>query len=368
MFVFAILFFGIVTDAGVLQPIIDRMLRLIGERPARIVPVSALLALLIHLDGSGAVVFLVAIPALLPLYERVGMDRRILACVVSMAAGVNFLPWTGPTIRAASVLHVSPSELFRPLIGVQAVGLCFVFAVALWLGLRQERQLAVDRNSRQGRSPDLPPSTRAPFPRLFRINLVLVILVLAAVISGRLEPAVVFMLGTVLALMLNFPGIEKQQERVTAHAKAALTMAAILLAAGSFTGIMRGSGMLPAMATMVVSHVPLHAARHLPVILGILAMPLSLVFDPDSFYFGVLPVLVGAAQSMGVPGTQMAQAALLGQMTTGFPVSPLTPATYLVTGLSGLDLAVHQRFSIPWLFAASVLMTAAAVIFGVIPL
>ena len=98
MFVFAILYFGIMTDAGLLDPIVDRILRVVGTRPRRIVVGTALLALLVHLDGSGAVTFLVTIPAMLPLYERLGMDRRVLACVASLAAGVNFLPWTGPTV------------------------------------------------------------------------------------------------------------------------------------------------------------------------------------------------------------------------------------------------------------------------------
>ncbi|MDE7523275.1 SLC13 family permease, partial [Ligilactobacillus salivarius] len=105
MFIFAILYFGIVTDAGMLDPIIDRILRTVGSRPPRIVVGSALLALLIPLDGSGAVAFLIPIPAMLPLYDRLGMDRRILACVTSMACGVNFLPWTGPMIRASASLH-----------------------------------------------------------------------------------------------------------------------------------------------------------------------------------------------------------------------------------------------------------------------
>jgi CitMHS family citrate-Mg2+:H+ or citrate-Ca2+:H+ symporter len=365
MFVFAILFFGIITDAGVLKPIISRMLQLIGERPVRIIPVSALLALLVHLDGSGAVVFLVTIPALLPLYDRVGIDRRILACVVSMAAGVNFLPWTGPTLRASAVLHVSPTQLFLPLIGVQGVGLLFVFAVAFWFGLRQERKLASVAPADSSKNEQ---AAIEPLPQRFWINIALIVVVLAGVISGRFNPAVVFMLGTVVALLINFPGLEAQQEQVVAHAKAAITMAAILLAAGSFIGIMRGSGMLAAMATLAVRHISAHEAKHIPFILGLISMPLSLLFDPDSFYFGVLPVIAGTAQSMGTPGIQVAQAALLGQMTTGFPVSPLTPATFLVTGLSGVELAKHQRFSIPWLFAASVLMTLAAVLFGVIPL
>ena len=94
MFVFAILFFGVMTDAGVLAPLVGLTLRLVGRKPARITVGTAALALLIHLDGSGAVCFLVTIPALRPLYDELGMDRRILACTASMAAGVNFLPWT----------------------------------------------------------------------------------------------------------------------------------------------------------------------------------------------------------------------------------------------------------------------------------
>ncbi len=131
MFVFAILYFGVMTDAGMLDPIVDRILRAVGMHPTRIVVGSALLALLVHLDGSGAVTFLVTIPAMLPLFERLGMDKRILACVVSMAAGVNFLPWTGPTLRASAALHISTTEIFRPLIPVQLVGLAVVFGSGL---------------------------------------------------------------------------------------------------------------------------------------------------------------------------------------------------------------------------------------------
>src|SRR3982751_1414505 len=143
MFVFAILYFGIVSDAGMLDPIIDGILRIVGTRPTWIVMGSALLALLIHLDGSGAVTFLVTIPAMLPLYERLGMDRRVLAAAVSLAAGVNFLPWTGPMIRASAALKVPIGDIFTPLVPVQLVGLVFVFSTSWWLGRREERRLGL---------------------------------------------------------------------------------------------------------------------------------------------------------------------------------------------------------------------------------
>lgn len=368
MFVFAILFFGTMTDAGMLKPFIAWLLRTIGRKPSRIVPGTALLALLVHLDGSGAVTFLVTIPAVLPLYDEVGIDRRILACVASMAAGVNFLPWTGPTLRASAALHISPTALFTPLIGVQIVGLAFVFATAWWLGLREERRL-------QTQSPpaNLPVSLshsepKPARPRFFLLNVLITLLVLGTMISGRIDPAVAFMLGTVIALTLNFPSLKAQQERITAHAPAAILMASILFAAGSFTGIMKGTGMVTAMASVVVNHIPQHGLRLIPLSLAAISMPLSLFFDPDSFYFGVLPVLANAAASAGLPAVTVAHAALLGLHTTGFPVSPLTPATYLVVGLSEISLAQHQRYTIPFLFAASLLMTITAVLLRIIPL
>ena len=384
MFVFAILFFGVVTDAGMLDPIIDRILRTVGTRPTRIVMGTTLLALLIHLDGSGAVTFLITIPAMVPLYDKLGIERRILACAVSMAAGVNFLPWTGPMLRASAALKLPIPEIFNPLLPVQIVGLVFIFGVSYWLGRREEHRLGISRRGTEANGGGQ--SDRAEVdiarrdlteverelrrPGKFWINLILTLVVLGTTVTfgDKLAPAIVFMIGTCLALIINYPNVDMQRKRIDAHAKAALLMASILLAAGALTGILQGTGMLKAMAQTAVSFVPGTAARHLPVGLGVLSMPLSLLFDPDSFYFGVLPVIAEVGQHLGVPKLQLAQAALLGQMTTGFPVSPLTPATFLVVGLTGIDLADHQRFTIPFLFGASLVMTLACLVLGVFPL
>jgi len=371
MFVFAILFFGIVTDAGMLDPVISAILRVVGSRPSRIVPGTALLALLIHLDGSGAVTFLVTIPAMLPLYTRLGIDRRILACVASMAAGVNFLPWTGPMIRASAALHIPVSDIFMPLIPVQLIGLAFVFGVAYYLGRKEEIRLGLTAGAPADfvQMHELTDAERAiRRPKNFWINIVLTVIVLGVMISGKVDPVVMFMIGVVLALMINYPNADMQRARIDAHARAALLMASILFAAGVFTGIMNKSGMLSAMAKTAVGFVPPEMASHIPAVLGVLSMPLSMLFDPDSFYFGVLPVVAEVSKMLGVEPIQVAQAALLGQMTTGFPVSPLTPATFLVAGLAGVDLADHQKFTFKYLFAASIVMTISCIVLGIFPL
>jgi len=370
MFVFAIIFFGVLSDAGVFDPIINGILKTVGAKPPRILMGTALLALLIHLDGSGAVCFLITIPAMLPIYERLQMDKRLLCLMVAMAAGVNYLPWTGPTLRASAVLHISTTEIFTPIIIPQLVGIAFMFTVAFILGKREARRLglvneaAVDVVLKRELSEEEKALRR---PRMFWFNAVLAVVVMGVMISGKVDPAPMFMVGVILAMVLNYPNVDQQKARVDAHAKAALMMGSILLAAGAFVGIMKGTGMITAMAKTGVSYVPEALAQHIPFVLGLISMPLSLLLDPDSYYLGVMPVIAEMGKMLGIAPITIAQASLMGQMTVGFPVSPLTPATFLITGLTGVELGEHQKFSIPFLWAASILMTIICVVIGVFP-
>jgi CitMHS family citrate-Mg2+:H+ or citrate-Ca2+:H+ symporter len=372
MFVFAILFFGIVTDAGMFDPAIDGILRAVGTRPTWIVVGTFALASLVHLDGSGAVTFLVAVPAMLPLYDRLGMDRRVLAAAAALGAGVmNVLPWGGPTLRAAAALHVPVAALYRPLVPAQLVGLAFGLLLCWLLGRRETRRLGAADARSDVATPIARTLTDAERalrrPRRRWINVAMTLAVLGLMIADVFPPVLMFMLGTTGALLVNYPDVAEQRARVDAHARGALMMASILLAAGVFTGILQGTGMLSAMAHAAVAYVPAGAAPHVPLGLGLVSMPLSLLFDPDSFYFGVLPVVVETTRMLGVAPAQVAHGALVGQMTTGFPVSPLTPSTFLLVGLAGVDLGAHQRFSIPLLWATSIVMALAAAATGAIP-
>ena len=368
MFIFAILFFGILTDAGTFRPIIERLIRAAGSKPARITVATALLAMMVHLDGSGAVTFLVTVPAFLPLYDAVKIPRTTLATIVALAAGtMNILPWGGPTIRAASALDVPVTELFNPMLLPVLAGLIFVLLLAYRLG----RRAGVST----GDKPGLPDSLKVELPqpdpglerpRMFWVNIGMILLAVGVLISGFAPPHVVFIIAFALAVTLNYPKLDIQAKRVNAHAEAALLMAGILFAAGCFTGILKGSGMIEAMAQDSVAILPAWVGNHLAVITGVLSMPASLLFDPDSFYFGILPLLGTTAEYFGGDALEVGRAAITGQMTTGFPVSPLTGATYLLVGLTGVDLGDHQRKTIPFAFLTTLIILTVSLLIGAI--
>lgn len=369
MFIFAILFFGILTDAGTFDPIINKILKIAGNDPVKIAIGTAILAMIVHLDGSGAVTFLVTIPAMLPLYNALGMDKYVLATIVALSAGtMNILPWGGPTLRAATSLKVPVTELFTPVLPSVIVGLIFVLFLAYRLGKKERNRIGkidVEMDFASSREAD---EDRQKIARtnLFIVNIITIIVSIAVLISGKLPPTAVFMIAFSFSLIVNYPKVSDQKERIDAHAKEALMMASILFAAGVFTGILKETGMITAMADVVVSAIPKSLGRFIPIIVGIISMPVSLLFDPDSFYFGVLPVLSSTAEAFGVPAIEVGRAAILGQMTTGFPVSPLTGSTFLLIGLCGIDLGEHQKKTIPYAFATTIVMLIVSIIIGVI--
>jgi CitMHS family citrate-Mg2+:H+ or citrate-Ca2+:H+ symporter len=346
---------------------VNGVLRLVGRRPSRITVGTSLLALLIHLDGSGAVCFLITVPAMLPLYDQLGMDRRILACCASLAAGVNFLPWTGPTLRASAALHIPTAQIFAPMLPVQIVGLIFVFGAAWWMGRREEKRLAalptIEREiAALKQSPPIRCIARACSGSIWRSR-------------WRSSP----------------DGHRQGRARRGLYGRHRAGAGHQLSPRRGPTRPDRGAcpprdddgrhplrrrgfhrhhewrGLIHALAQSSVA-VPTGMGARIPLLVAVTSMPLSMLFDPDSFYFGVLPVVAQVAGHFGVAPVQVAQAALLGMHTVGFPVSPLTPATFLVAGLSRIELGAHQRFAFPWLFAATLVMTLAALALGLIGL
>ncbi|WP_066400535.1 CitMHS family transporter [Neobacillus mesonae] len=369
MLAFAILYFGLMNNAGLFDPIISRVLKLVKGDPLKIVIGTAIIAMVTHLDGSGASTFLITIPALLPLYDRLGMSRLVLAGVVALGAGtMNIVPWGGPTARAASALGVDANDLFTPVVPAMIVGLIWVLFSSYILGKRERKRLGVqelDYNFNQELSEA---EMKLRRPKLFWFNVILTLITLIALVKVWLPLPIVFMVAFAIALIVNYPNPKEQQERITDQATGVITVVSIIFAAGVFTGVLSGTGMIEAMAKSLVSVIPDSAGSFMALIVAITSMPLSLVFTPDAYYFGVLPILSETANAYGIAPVEIGRAAILGQMTTGFPLSPLTASTFLLIGLAGVELGDHQRFIFKWAFGTTIIMTIVAFITGAITL
>ncbi|MYT11242.1 citrate transporter [Streptomyces sp. SID4951] len=382
MIAFAVLYFSLMVDAGLFDPLIRGILRVARNDPARITVGTAVLTMCVALDGDGASTFLITVSALLPVYKRLGMSPLVLSGVVCLAAGVmNMIPWGGPTVRAMAALKLDSSEVFTPVLPAMGCGLAWVLLASYLIGRRERSRLGaltpqgeVDAGAERdgceqptrmaGDGPGTPwvPAQPRTWPSIF--NLVLTIALLVSLVLEVMPLPVLFALAFTLALLVNRPTWEGQQALLEKHAKSVVLVTTMIFAAGVFTGVLTGTKMITEMAEAFVSVVPDSLGGHLPVLVAVTGMPLSLAFTPDAYYFGVLPVLSETAAGFGTDQAEVARAAILGQMTTGFPLSPLTASTFILIGMSGVQLGEHQRFIFRWAFATTLVMTAAALLTG----
>lgn len=435
LLMFAIMYFGIMIDVGLFDPLIRFIIRALGDDPAKIVLGTALLAGAVSLDGDGSTTFIITTSAMLPLYLRLGMSPVVLTCVAGLMNGtLNIVPWGGPTVRAATALGLQPTDVFVPMLPSLIAGLALALGLSWLLGLSERRRLgtlaslaadglvgaaATPAGAPEGassgrrlqslfraRSGSGTPGARATLgttnlltvkgagrvaaavigeqerdtamadtvlnpdratlrPRLIWFNLGLTVVVMALLILDVLPLAVVFMIGTGVALVANFPKLKEQSEEIVAHAPSIVGVVSMVLAAGVLVGVLDGTGMVTAMAEWVVEIVPSALGPYFAVITGLLSIPMTFFMSNDAFYYGILPILAESAATYGISPVEMARASIIGQ-----PVhlqSPLVPAILLLVSLANVNLGDHHRKVLWRALLVSLLMLLVGVVAGAIP-
>jgi citrate-Mg2+:H+ or citrate-Ca2+:H+ symporter, CitMHS family len=377
MLMFAILYFGVMIDAGLFEPVVRRIVRLVEGDPLKVVVGTAVLASIVSLDGDGSTTYMITVASMLPLYQRLGMNPLNLTCVTMLASGVmNLTPWGGPLARAASALHLSPDAIFLPMLPSMAAGIATVLAIAWFLG-RQERG-RLERLQANGWAASVEPEQDAADtsilrtadanghkfsrPRLLPFNALLTLSLMVCLISGALPLPLLFMIGFTIAILVNYPRMTEQRERLVAHSGNAISVVAIIFAAGVFTGVLNGTGMVDAMSRAFIASVPESYGGQLAPITALASMPFTFFISNDAFYFGVLPIAAEAGTHYGVPPLELARASLVGQPF--HLLSPLVPSTFLLVGLAGVGMGDHQRFTFKWAVLVCLVMGVVGMLTG----
>ncbi len=372
MFIFAILYFGVMQDVGLFDPIINKMIKISGANVIAITCGTVIIASIAHLDGSGASTFLITIPALLPLYKRLRMSPYLLLLLVGTSASiVNMVPWGGPLGRVGAILGKDPSILWRPLIPVQIIGLVLAVVMAYILGVREKIRISrlgpmdeeiIDTPEEVRELEDNP--KKHSHSELLWVNFLLTLGTIGILLWGIIPAGFTFMMALSIALPINFRKVEKQMERIKAHAPNALLMAAIILSAGSFLGILGGTGMLNALAVDLVKLLPDFIVPKLHILIGILGVPFEIILNTDAYYFALFPVIEQIVTSIGVDSLSATYAMIIGNIIGTF-ISPFSPALWLALGLAGCNMGQHIRYSLLWMWGFSIVMMVAAFFMGI---
>ncbi|WP_372698935.1 CitMHS family transporter [Arthrobacter sp. JSM 101049] len=410
LLMFAIIYFGLMIDVGLFDKLVTLIVRIAGHDPAKVVVGTMILTALISLDGDGSTTFIVVTAALLPVYQRLGLSPVVLTCVAGLTNGtLNIVPWGGPTARAAAALKVDASDIFLPMLPSLGIGLLVVFAFAVLLGRSERRRLAKIDPERWGRgasgsasprtggspstggtSPQddggklalleraeaeeavaggladtaLDPHRATLRPKLFWFNLALTVAIMVLLVVNIVPLPYLFMVGSAIALVVNFPKISDQAKMVASHSSSVIAVVSMVLAAAVLTGVLSGTGMVDAMAAWLVDVIPTSMGPYMAIITGLISIPATFLMSNDAFYFGLLPVLTETGAHFGIPAVDMARASITGQ-----PVhmqSPLVPAILLLVSLAGVDLGEHHKKVLWRALVVALVMLAVGVVVGAI--
>lgn len=367
MLIFAILYFSLMIDTGLFEPLVNIILKTVGDNPIKTTIGTAVLTALVSLDGDGSSTYLIVVAAMLPLYKKQGMNPLVLTCIIMLAGQImNILPWGGPTARVMSSLKLGHTDIFVPMIPIMAIGIAWVIFVAYILGRREKIRIAKHGKYTNYNTNDIIGEVDLTLrrPKLILINLALTITLLVVMILDIVPLGIAFMIAFCIASIINYPKLKDQQKIISKHAGNALSVAGMIFGAGIFTGILNGSGIMHAMGNSMIEIVPKSWGGYLNIVTAIFSIPFTFFLSNDAYYFGILPIIVATGHQLGISPEILGRASLIGQGS--HLLSPLVPSTYLLVSLAGVEFSDHLKYTLKWALGSSVVMLLAALLLGII--
>ena len=376
MLLFAILYFSIMLDAGLFDPITARMIKIAKGDPMKVLMATAIVAMAVSLNGDGTTTTLICCSAFIPIYKKLNMNMMNLGVLIILQNTImNLLPWGGPTARAMAVLKVDADILTYLLPGMILALAYVIFYVAPHMGRAERKRLGVreltDEEIDEMTSVVDPEVSEIRRPNMFLFNGILTIVLIAWLVASSfikaiaMPPLLLFLVGTCIALMANYPKLGDQSKRIGANGGDAVQVVILVFAAGVFMGLFQGTGMAEALAKSFTAIIPNSMAGFWGLVIALISAPGTFFLSNDGFYFGVMPVLATAGRAYGFTNMQMALASLMGQAF--HLLSPLVAFIYLLLRLTGLDMGKLQREAGKYALGVFAIFVVTVMLFGHVP-
>ena len=361
MMTFAILYFGVMLTAGMFDPMVDKVVSWCKGDPLKVLVGTAVLAAFVSLDGDGTTTVMICCTAMIPIYERLKIKKIYLATLIILQNCImNLIPWGGPTARVMSVMNLDAGEILGPLVPGMALSAVYVIGVSYYLGLKERKRLGISRDVENHAvkvelSEDENEMLSAP---LILFNLALTAGIIVALIMGLASSAILFGVGTAVALLVNYPNQKIQRNVISSIAPDMINVVMMVLGAGVLMGILNGpedAGMSNAIAEFLVA-----------IVIAVISAPGTYLLNNDAFYYGVLPPLAATAQAYGFTDLNIGFAALMGQAFHF--LSPLVPFIYLLMDKTEITLAQYQGYIFKWCIGIFVIFMAMGLVTGYLPI
>lgn len=377
LLLFAILYFGLMITAGLFDPLVRFILRVVKGDPLKVLVGTAILASVVSVDGDGSTTTMIVCSAMIPVYKRLGMKMMDLAVIVILANSImNLLPWGGPTARIIAALGVDEGALLRRILPGMLLTIMWIIAVAAIRGVAERKRLGIrelDTDDIAAMHATGSEEDEALLrPRMLWPNFILTMVLMVLLVFGgmwglpKVPASVLFEIGFAVALLINYRKLADQQAIINIHGANALQVVTMVLAAGVFMGILNESGMSEAIGTSLANWVPSSLGGQWPLVTAIVSAPGTFLLSNDAFYLGVLPILAKTGEQYGFSAMDIGVASTVGQAF--HLLSPLVGFIYLLLNLTGVDMGAWQRQAGKWAIGTFLIFLVSMYVFGGVPL
>lgn len=329
---FSILYFDIMLGVGLFDPVAEFFIKKAKGDPLKVILSTVMVASVVAFNGDTTTTIIICISAFINLYRQMNLKLSYLAIVIVAPIGIwNMLPWGGPTIASVTAQVV-------------------VILLAARLGFKERKRLgyttAQGKDVSQENIEEMLKAIREKDPelkrpKLFLFNLALTLAALVLLIQGEIHGSIIFMMGSAIALVVNYRSVELCSDRLEDLAPDVLPTAVITMGAGVFSGVLSGSGMATALANSIADLIPTSLSTHMAPFYAVIAAPAICFLPQDAFYFGIASVIKDVMGQFGITPLQAAVASMVGQSFR--LVSPVIPALYMLCGETKMNFVDFQK-------------------------
>lgn len=366
---FSLPYFSLMNEVGLFDTMVEFLLKRTKLSVTIVMIITVFVSLITEIDGSVTSTYLVTVPMMLPLYKKLKIDPKclLLLCSATMCA-LFITPWNGRTLRAATLLDGIPAP--QNYIFVHMLPLMLIY-IAMCLGLavllaRFQMKKGAGQVDESVIMEDLEKKDQSELrrPKLFWFNLLLTVLLIVGLSVVPAPGYVIFALGLVIALTVNYPDLSLQNQLLKKYSKEMYSTACAVFLSGVVVGVLSKSGMMDAMVQFLVGIIPSVLGPWVYLIIAIFSAPLMLIFTNDIWQYALVPIVAGVSANYGVPKEIVVMTLL---MNMGAMVSPVAqPQIYLACDLADqTELQDYVKFSFAPLWIMNILWLVAGYALGI---
>ena len=369
----SITFFSIMTEQGLFDPIVDFLVKKAGNSVAVITVVASLIAHFSHLDTGTTSTLLVTIPSMLPIFNRLGIDRKFLWLEIAQAIAVmNLLPWGGAITRSGAVTGMDPAAISTAILPCLVAGFIFNMITAYFYGKKAQASIAkgiVDHGdeiaSESGLYVEADRKTEVNLK--YWINLAWTLLILFSLFKGIFTGFIIFMFAVAGALIINYRTVKEWNSILDKYSSNSFRIVLTMFTAGVFSGILTNSEMLAEMAKVITYLIPSSFGHLYSLISGGVSFVFGMFLGADGFHYGMMPLLIKAGEAFGFAQEGLVYIMCIGRDTVSM-ITPVQATAWMAAGMCGVELKDGVKKAFPILLALFAVEITVGVILGIIPI